>query len=320
MDDLDSPWKEFLDEFLPEFLALCFTDIYRRIDWSRPYESLDKELQQIAPECDEGRRYVDKLYRVYTLEGQPEWVLIHLEVQNQSSNDFAARMYVYNYRLFDRYQRRAVSLAILGDDDRNWRPDRYVDALWGCRVELQFPTVKLLDFMDRIDELEQSSNLAALVIAAHLKTVATRGNSEQRLTYKTQLVRNLFERGLSADEVRRLFKFIDWLMKLPRDLTIKFRTEVDALQQEKAVPYVSSFEQLAREEGIEIGLEKGRLEMLRDTILDNFQSRFGIVAPPEVAIQIRRISDLNVLKRLSNELVKRNQIEDAITLLENVQL
>ena len=124
---------------------------------------------------------------------------------------------------------------------------------------------------------------------------------------------------MSADEVRRLFKFIDWMMKLPRDLSIKFRTEVDALQQEKAVPYVSSFEQLAREEGIEIGLQKGRIEVLHDTILDCFQSRFEVVAPPEVATQLRQITDERVLRRIINEFVKTNEIEDAIGLIEDAR-
>jgi hypothetical protein len=32
-------------------------------------------------------------------------------------------MYVYNYRLFDRHDRRVASLAVLADDDPSWRPE-----------------------------------------------------------------------------------------------------------------------------------------------------------------------------------------------------
>ena len=35
------------------------------IDWSLGSESLDKELQQIAPEAEIGRQYVDKLVKVW---------------------------------------------------------------------------------------------------------------------------------------------------------------------------------------------------------------------------------------------------------------
>jgi hypothetical protein len=44
-DALDSPWKEALEHFLDPFLVLCFPQAHAGIDWSRGYESLDKELQ-----------------------------------------------------------------------------------------------------------------------------------------------------------------------------------------------------------------------------------------------------------------------------------
>lgn len=311
MDDFDSPWKEFLDEFFPEFLQLCFTAIHRRVDWSRPYESLDKELQQIAPNAEEGRRFVDKLYRVWTIEGEEEWVLIHVEVQNQPTDDFPLRMYVYGYRLFDRYGQHVVSLAVLGDDDSNWRPDRYEKELWGCRTEVVFPTVKLLDFLSRMNELEQSSNPAAIVILAHLSAVTTRRNSEKRLASKTQLVRLLYERGWDRSRVRKLFKFIDWLMRLPRDLAIQFRSQVDALQQEKNMPYVSSFEELSRLEGREEGREEGRLEALRLAIVDMLEARFGLL-PPEIAAQIRGIPSLDLLRKLNRAAACRVSLAEVI--------
>ncbi|PKO21111.1 MAG: hypothetical protein CVU38_16460 [Chloroflexi bacterium HGW-Chloroflexi-1] len=64
-------------------------------------------------------------------------------------------MYIYNYRLFDRHRQRVASLAILGDERAEWRPDRYGYELWGCEVSLRFPIVKLLDYQ------EQSARLAA---------------------------------------------------------------------------------------------------------------------------------------------------------------
>ena len=34
-------------------------------------------------------------------------------------------MFVYSYRIYDRYRRPVVSLAVLCDDQPNWRPDRF---------------------------------------------------------------------------------------------------------------------------------------------------------------------------------------------------
>ena len=44
------------------------------------------------------------------------------------------RIYVYNYRIFDLYDRRVASLAILADDRPNWKPDHFSYALLGCKA------------------------------------------------------------------------------------------------------------------------------------------------------------------------------------------
>jgi hypothetical protein len=42
--DYDSPWKEILERYLPEFMAFFYPAIYAEVDWSRGYEFLDQEL------------------------------------------------------------------------------------------------------------------------------------------------------------------------------------------------------------------------------------------------------------------------------------
>jgi hypothetical protein len=39
-----------------------------------------------------------------------------------------------------------ASLAVLADDDPNWRPTEFRNTLFGCEAGLHFPAVKLLDF------------------------------------------------------------------------------------------------------------------------------------------------------------------------------
>jgi hypothetical protein len=123
--DYDSPWKEALDAYFEAFLALLFPEVHPQIDWSRGYESLDKEFQQVVREAEVGRRYVDKLVKVWTKDGIECWVLIHVEVQTTRDAEFPVRMYTYNYRVFDRYNRPVASLAVLADDDPTWRPSEF---------------------------------------------------------------------------------------------------------------------------------------------------------------------------------------------------
>ena len=154
MADYDSPWKEALDLFFEAFLDLFFPQAHADIDWNWPYKSLDKELQQIAPDSDAGRRYVDKLFEVRLKSGVEQWILVHVEVQMDDDGEFPVRMFVYHYRIFDKYNRReVVSFAVLGDDNPVWRPQTYRYQRWGMEVGFRFPVVKLLDFVKRRAEL-----------------------------------------------------------------------------------------------------------------------------------------------------------------------
>ncbi len=259
MTDYDSPWKEVLDRYFELFLLFFFPQVHADIDWSRSYEALDKELQKIVVAAEQGRRYVDKLVKVWLKNGAERWLLIHVEIQTWRETDFAKRMYVYNYRIFDRYDREVISLAILADDAPDWRPNHYGYERWGFRAGIEFPIVKLLDHAPHWQALEADPNPFAVVVLAHLKSLETRHNPAERHDWKLRLVRGLFERGLSAEDIRQLFRFIDWVLDLPPVLEQRFRDEVDRHGEEHRMPYVTSIERLAKVEtflkGIKVALD-----------------------------------------------------------------
>ena len=238
--DYDSPWKEALERYFEAFMAFFFAQAHRDIEWSRGYEFLDKELHQVTPDAALGRRRVDKLVKVWQKGGEEAWVLVHVEVQSQAEADFAERMYVYNYRLFDRHRRRVASLAVLGDERTEWRPDQFGYALWGCKVGLTFPVVKLLDYREQWPALEESNNPFATVVMAHLKAQETRGDEEERRSWKLFLTRRLYERGYGREDVLHLFRFIDWMMRLPEALEEGFWQEVRKYEEVKHMPYITA--------------------------------------------------------------------------------
>jgi hypothetical protein len=69
---LDSPWKQILESYFPQFMAFFFPEAYSQIDWERGFDFLDAELQQITLEADTGKRIVDKLVKVYLKNGKEE--------------------------------------------------------------------------------------------------------------------------------------------------------------------------------------------------------------------------------------------------------
>ena len=121
-------------------------------------------MQQIDPEAEIGRKYVDKLLKVRLKSGGEQWVLVHVEVQMAADEKFTWRMYVYNYRIFDKYNREVASFGVLGDDNPDWRPDHFGYRRWGTEAALRFPIVKLMDHAARRPELEKSPNPFATVV------------------------------------------------------------------------------------------------------------------------------------------------------------
>jgi hypothetical protein len=232
---------------------------------------------------------VDKLVKVWRKNGREVWVLLHVEVQTQRQRGFARRMYVYNYRIFDRYNRRVVSLAVLADDDPNWRPDRYQDELWGWSLRMLFPPAKVLDYAGRDAELEADANPFARVVLAHLKALQTRRDPQERRLWKFRLVRGLYERGFGAEDVRQLFRLIDWLMDLPRAQDKLFWKAVHTYEEERVMPFVTTPERFGIEKGILLSIET----LLRTTFGEE-----GVQLLPE----IRALDDpekyLAVLQRI----------------------
>jgi hypothetical protein len=301
--DYDSPWKESLENYFTDFIAFFFPQVDADIDWSRGYEFLDTELQQIVRDAELGRRLADKLVKVWRTSGDETWVLVHIEVQSQEESDFSERMFVYNYRLRDRYNRRVASLAVLSDERLGWRPAQFQSELWGCEISFRFPVVKLLDYRQQWQVLENTDNPFATVVMAHLKAQETRSDQEIRKYWKLYLTRRLYERGYQRQDILNLFRFINWLMALPQELDRSFWQEVQQYQRERQMPYVTSLEQMWLNQGIQQGIEQGiqqeRLQGLRSAIELGLELKFGNEGL-ELLPEISQIEDIEMLQAIKS--------------------
>ncbi|HUY33670.1 MAG TPA: hypothetical protein VMV69_13045 [Pirellulales bacterium] len=295
--DYDGPWKEAIDRFFEACLAFFFPQAHADIDWTRPYEALESELQRIVRKSKHGRRRVDKLVKVWLKTGEERWLLIHVEVQARKQGEFPKRMYVYNYRIFDRFDREVISMAVLADDDPGWRPSHYGYGRWGFQTSVDFPVVKLLDYAPNCEALEANPNPFATVVLAHLKTMETRKAPADRRAWKVRLVKGLYERGLRAEDVRQLFRFIDWLMDLPDPLEAQFWQEITQYQEGKRMPFIDIAERTGMEKGLVEGIEVG------------LKLKFG-EAGLELMSEIREIRDHEILSAVLQAIVSASSADE----------
>ena len=158
-DDYDSPWKKAVERYFPEFMAFYFPDAYAQIDWSKEYVFLEQELQAVTHDAELGKRFVDKLVRVTLLNGDERYIYIHIEVQGSWQADFAERIFIYNYRLYDRFRRPIASFVVLADENPLWKPTSFGFEVLGSKHTIEFSVAKLTDYRDKVDELLASKNV-----------------------------------------------------------------------------------------------------------------------------------------------------------------
>ena len=259
-DEYDSPWKEAVELYFPEFMAFYFPAAYAEIDWTQEHVFLDQELREVVQDAELGKRFVDKLVRVSSLKGEENWIYIHLEIQASRQAEFAKRMFVYNYRLFDRYDKPIASLALLADDHAHWKPSSYEFNILGCKHRLEFPVAKLTDYQGKLDDLLAGDNAFALITAAHILTQQTKKQAQARFEAKLRLIRFLYQLKWDKLRIIKLFLVLDWLLKLPADLEQKIGFEIVTIEEGLKMRYISSVERIGIEKGRLEGKEEGRVE------------------------------------------------------------
>jgi len=149
-------------------------------------------------------------------------------------------------------------------------------------------------------------------VLAYLATKDTRNDPDERLRWKSQLVRRLYERQYSREEIVALFRMIDWMMLLPKKQAILFEADLDSIEAEFNMPYLSSIERRALQKGIEQGrtegLEKGRSQGRTQQLRKQLEHRFGPL--PEWTVERLGKASPSLLDDWAVRLLDASKVED----------
>ena len=268
----DILWKAALEDLFDDFLRFFYPNADELFDLARGFEYLDKELDQLfPPEADNyAPRYVDKLVKVFTRDGGEEWILIHIEVQAYTDQDFSKRMFQYYYRILDKYNKPITAFAIFADNNKSFHPKFYERDFLGTRVYYAFNTYKIIE--ENNAELEASNNPFAMAVLSAKIVLSRPGLKDQQLFEQTyDLAKRLLRKQMPKEKIRKVMTFLRYYVGFENpEMNAKFVQEITALTEGSTTMGIEEFlldrarkegrekgREEGREEGIEEGLEKG---------------------------------------------------------------
>lgn len=279
----DSLWKGILEDLIVHFLQFFFEEAEQLLDLNKKIEFLDKEMSQISKEGElESPRFVDKLVKVFTKEGEEKWVLLHVEIQGYKDPGFEERLYIYYYRIFDLYRKRIATLVILSDESVSYHPTQYYSEFLGTENIFRFKTYKILDQEE--EALNKSKNPFAFVILTVLLALKKRkknktNNEEDLLQLKIALAKKLLDQQFPKPVIRELYQFIRNYVVFENEendrifdntinsITDKSKTMgiVEMIRERE----IKALSEEYMEKGIKKGIEKGKAEFVKKLFAAN---------------------------------------------------
>ena len=242
--DYDAYWKEIVTVLFEDCVRFFLPEVGEQIDFDYPPEFLEQELHKlIADETKRGKIYNDKLAKVWLKDGSERWLLIHIEVQSYRETDFAARMFSYFYRIYDKYGPHLTALAIYTGSERQ-PPDTFHYKLFGTEVTYRFNAFSVWQAVEK--DLLASDNPFALVVLAAKYHIKTRKDAQKRYSFKRKLVTLALERKYERPTIIALLRFVYLIISLPETLEIQFEQElVKQLKNNDAMELTQSQKRIA---------------------------------------------------------------------------
>lgn len=239
----DALWKSLLEDIFSDFLTFFYPEAIEIFDLDRGFEYLDKELEQLfPPEEDEyNPRFVDKLVKVFSKNGDDQWILVHIEVQGYLDKYFSERMFTYYYRILDKYQKPITAFAILTDGNKNFHPEKYERSFLGTHILYKFNSYKVLDQQE--ETLLKSNNPFAMVILTVKAAIKSKSlNDEDLLLLKINLAKRLLTKKIPKKKINDLMNFLKYYIRFEKNETnVKFDKELNAITLNKKTMGLEEF-------------------------------------------------------------------------------
>ncbi len=201
--------------------------------------------------------------KVWLKNGDEEWILIHIEVQGKQQNVFTERMFIYFYRIRDRYQRKITAWAILTDKNKKFMPTEFKETFLGTSTTYQFNVYKVIN-QDEKALMAMDNPFAIVVLTVLLALKKSNKQEVELIDLKMDLVRHLIAKSISKQKIRALMNFLQHYVRFNTENTRIFEQK---LEQFTGKTYPMGIEQLllhrAETKGEKRGDDRRKSEVIR---------------------------------------------------------
>ncbi|UCZ53535.1 Rpn family recombination-promoting nuclease/putative transposase [Bacillus shivajii] len=254
--DHDRLFKELLTTYFEEFMLLFFPEVYEEIDFSE----LNFLSEELYTDVTAGEKYRVDLLAETKLKGEDSLIIIHLEPQSYAQDSFNERMFLYFSRLYEKYRRKIVPIAIFSYDTIRNEPNIF---------EISFPFLKTLHYQFLKVELKKHNwrdfvrkeNPVAAALLAKMGY-----NDSERIEVKKEFLRMIVRMNIDMARQTLLTGFFETYLKLSSEEENQLIEEVkqmDKKEGEKVMEVMVSYERRGMEKGIEKGVNQVASEMLK---------------------------------------------------------
>ena len=301
--DHDRLFKELIRIYFKEFILLFFPQVYETIDFTH-IVFLSEEVFTDVIVGD--KRKVDLLIET-KLKGEPALIIIHIESQAKWQKKFSERMFIYFSRLFEKYRRRIIPIAIFSYNEVRDEPDSF---------QLTFPFKEVLNFQyytielrknNWRDYLKQDNPIAAALLSKMGYT------KEERVQVKKEFLRMLVRLELDPARMHLITGFFDTYLILNDIEERQLQEEIQMLnpeEEEKIMELKTNWEKSAELRGELRGKLEGKLEGERTILIKFIKAQFG-TASKEIIEQIASLTNIELVDSLTDQLFSVFRIEEA---------
>ncbi len=297
----DQLFKTILERLLQDFLELFFPEAAARLDF-QTLRFVDKEIFANVPEGTV--READVVAKLQTLEGNPELILVHIEVQTEPESDFPRRMFEYYSVLRLHYGIPVFPVVVYLRQGPSSRLAEYRESLFDEEL-LVFRYHSLALARLEAEEYVWTSPLGAAL-------AALMAASRNRARIRVSMLERVMASGLDEALKYLLANVIETFFELSGEDAEEYRRLVSGKEYEAVqkveLTWADKLMEKGREEGKQAGREAGVVEGMRRMLLRQLTVKFGDLSD-EVSDRVRSMSE-GALESVVEKVLTADTLDD----------